>query len=374
MMIVIDGSMGEGGGQILRTSLSLSLVTGRPVRIERIRAGRPKPGLGLQHLACVEAAAAVGGAEVVGAHRGSTDLEFRPRRVRPGAYTFRVGSAGSATLVLQTVLPPLLLAETASSLEIEGGTHNPFAPPFDFLARSYLPLISRLGPRLSCELIRPGFYPAGGGRFRVDIEPVSQLGSLELLERGDLRSYRATAWCSRVPAEVGERELAVVRADLGWGVDECRLEQVRNPVGPGNALTLEIEAEHVTAVFSAFGERGRPSEVVAQSAIRSAKDWLRIGAPVDEHLADQLLLPLVLGQGGRFRTQTTSSHFVTNLDVIRRFLDREIRVESGLVSVSRPESTASIGDDRAVIREATARPIGGRGHQPGSEIIGKTAG
>jgi RNA 3'-terminal phosphate cyclase (ATP) len=249
-MIVIDGSMGEGGGQILRTSLSLSMVTGRPVRIENIRAGRPKPGLGLQHLACVEAAAAVSGAEVVGARRGSTDLEFRPDRVRAGAYTFRVGSAGSATLVLQTVLPPLLVAEAPSSLEIEGGTHNPFAPPFDFLARSYLPLISRLGPRFSCDLIRAGFYPAGGGRVRVGIEPVSRLGSLELLERGALRSHRATAWCSRVPAEVGERQLAAVRADLGWGMDDCRLERVRDAVGPGNALTLEIEAEHVTPPFS----------------------------------------------------------------------------------------------------------------------------
>lgn len=335
-MIVIDGSMGEGGGQILRTSLSLSLVTGRPVRIENIRAGRPKPGLALQHLTCVEAAAAVSGAEVAGAHRGSTDLEFRPGRVRAGTYTFRVGSAGSATLVLQTILPPLLLAGDPSALEIEGGTHNPFAPPFDFLARSYLPILSRLGPKLSCDLIRPGFYPAGGGLIRVAIEPVPRLGSLELLERGALLSRLATAWCSRLPHAVGERQLAAVRADLGWGVEECRLEGVPNAVGPGNALTLEIQSEHVTSVFTAFGERGRSAEKVARSAIQAATDWLGSGAPVEEHLADQLLLPLALGEGGRFRTPSTSSHFVTNAEVIRRFLECEIRVEAGCVTVSRP--------------------------------------
>jgi RNA 3'-terminal phosphate cyclase (ATP) len=161
-MLTIDGSQSEGGGQVLRSSLALSLVTGRPFAIENIRAGRKKPGLLRQHLTAVLAAAEVSAAEVEGAALASRRLLFRPGRVRAGDYAFRVGTAGSATLVLQTVLPALLLAEGESTLTLEGGTHNPMAPPVDFLENAYLPLVNRLGPRVKVQLVRPGFYPAGG--------------------------------------------------------------------------------------------------------------------------------------------------------------------------------------------------------------------
>jgi RNA 3'-terminal phosphate cyclase (ATP) len=319
-MITIDGSQGEGGGQILRTSLALSLLTGQPFRLERIRAGRQRPGLLRQHLTAVEAARAVGGAEVIGATLGSQTLEFRPSAVTPGTYWFAVGTAGSATLVLQTVLPPLLTASGPSILTLEGGTHNPFAPPFDFLARCFVPLIERMGPSIELELGQPGFFPAGGGKFHVRIEPVKRLARLDLPERGIIRQRRARAIISRLPAQVAERELRVVREQLDWREDECSVETIAKPVGPGNALLLELEAEQVTGMFTSFGERGRAAEGVAREAADAAAAWLRAEVPVDEHLADQLLLPLALAGGGFFRTVKPSPHSTTNATIIRRFL------------------------------------------------------
>ena len=325
--MIIDGSQGEGGGQILRTSLALSLVTGQPFRLENIRAGREKPGLLRQHLTAVEAATTIGSAAVSGAALGSKTLEFRPGRVQAGNHRFAVGSAGSATLVLQTVLPPLLTAANTSTLTLEGGTHNPFAPPFDFLARCFAPLIQRMGPRLELELRRPGFYPAGGGKFHARIEPVKRLSRLELLQRGAIRQRCARALVSKLPAEVGERELEVVREQLGWAEQECRVETVPNPVGPGNALLLEIETEQVTKVFTSFGERGRPAEEVAREAAEAVGAWLGADVPVDEHLADQLLVPMALAGGGRFRTVKPSLHSTTNAQIIERFLPVKIGFE-----------------------------------------------
>ena len=326
-MITIDGSEGEGGGQLLRTSLALSLVTGQPFRMERIRAKRQKPGLLRQHLTAVEAAKTIGCAEVTGADMNSQTLEFRPAAVTPGNYRFAVGTAGSATLVLQTVLPSLLTASGTSTLRLEGGTHNPLAPPFDFLARSFMPLIHRMGPRVELELTTPGFFPAGGGRFHARIEPVKQLSRLVLSERGAIHGRRARVWLSKLSPDIAERELAVVRDELKWRSEECGVELVPYPKGPGNALVLEIEAEHVTEVFTGFGERGRPAEEVAKLAVAAAKVWLDANVPVDEHLADQLLIPMVLAGGGSFRTTKPSLHTTTNADVIQRFLPVPIRVE-----------------------------------------------
>jgi len=326
-MITIDGSQGEGGGQILRTSLALSLVTGQPFRMERIRAKRQKPGLLKQHLTAVEAAKTVGCGEVEGAALSSQTLEFRPGPITPGNYRFAVGTAGSATLVLQTVLPALLTASSRSTLTLEGGTHNPMAPPFDFLAKCFMPLIHRMGASVELELRRHGFFPAGGGRFHARIEPAKKLPRLDLLERGPVRSRQARILVSKLPEHIGQRELAVVRDELKWREDECAIETVQYPVGPGNAVVLAIESEHVIGVFTGFGERGRPAEEVAKSAVEAAKAWLEAGVPVDEHLADQLLIPLVLAGGGTFRTTKPSLHMTTNAQVIQRFVTIPIRTE-----------------------------------------------
>ena len=212
--ITIDGSEGEGGGQVLRTALALSLVTGRPFRIERIRAGRKKPGLLRQHLTAVQAAVEVSGAHVSGAELGSRSLSFEPAHVRGGDYRLAVGTAGSATLVLQAVLPALLAAHEPSRLTLEGGTHNPYAPPFDFLAKTFLPILRQMGAVVDVALETYGFYPAGGGRFTAAIEPCPRLGRLALLERGQTQVH-ARALVALLGENIAKRELSVVRERLG---------------------------------------------------------------------------------------------------------------------------------------------------------------
>ena len=320
-MLIIDGSQGEGGGQVLRTALALSLVTGAPFRIEKIRARRAKPGLLRQHLTAVSAAVAVGSAEVEGASLGSPSLVFRPGAVKPGEYRFAIGTAGSTGLVLQTVLPALLTAGAPSTLTLEGGTHNPAAPSFDFLARAFLPLVQRMGPRVDATLDRPGFYPAGGGQCTFRIAPAPRLDPLTLLERGAIVRRRARALVARLPRQIADRELAVVRARLGWSEEELEAVVVDGEArGPGNVLLLEIESEHVTELFSGFGQVGVRAEAVAERAVDEARRYLAAGVPVGPHLADQLLMPLALAGGGAFRTTGLSSHSRTNLDVIRAFL------------------------------------------------------
>jgi len=331
-ILTIDGSQGEGGGQVLRSSLAMALVTGRPFVIENIRAGRKKPGLMRQHLTAVEAACKVSGAQVEGAAIGSARLEFRPGKVMAGDYAFRVGTAGSTTLVLQTVLPALLLADGESNLTLEGGTHNPFAPPWDFLAKSFLPLINRMGPCVETTLVRPGFYPAGGGQFTVRVQPARQLGRLELLERGEVRSRRVRAIVANLPLHIAERECRAIAKKTGWE-DTCfSPEEVFDSRGPGNVVLIELECEHVTEIFSGFGQVGVRAEAVALRALDDARAYLAAGVPVGKYLADQLLLPLGIGAhfgsgGGSFRTMALSRHATTHLDMLHRFLDIDATVE-----------------------------------------------
>jgi RNA 3'-terminal phosphate cyclase (ATP) len=326
-MLTIDGSRGEGGGQILRSSLALALATGTPFRIERIRAGRAKPGLMRQHLTALEAATAVGGASVEGAAIGSQEVVFRPSGVRAGTYRFAVGTAGSAGLVLQTVLLALATAGGSSALILEGGTHNPHAPPFDFLAGAFLPLLRRMGARVEARLERAGFYPAGGGRMAIEIGEAFALTPLNLPTRGATLRRRARALVSRLPRQIGDRELAVVRSQLGWAADELEVVVLdEGMAGPGNVLLLEIESAHVTEVFTGFGEVGVRAEAVAEQAAQEARRYLAADVPVGPHLADQLLLPLALAGGGRFRTVPLTRHATTNIEVIRQFLGRSIDV------------------------------------------------
>lgn len=325
-MITIDGSVGEGGGQVLRTALSLSLLSGRPFRIEKIRAGRKRPGLLRQHLTAVKAAAKIGQAKVEGAAIGSAALSFVPGTVRPGEYRFAVGTAGSATLVFQTVLPALMIADGPSRLTLEGGTHNPWAPPFDFLQRAFLPIIGRLGPNVLATLTRPGFYPAGGGEFIVNIEPEPALRPIDLLQRGEIVRCGACAIVSRLPLAIARRELKTIQDCLSLAEDCVTAETVDSP-GPGNCVTIEIQSREITEVFTGFGRKGVPAEKVATGVADEAQRYLAAGVPIGEHLADQLLIPMALAGGGSFRTLPPSSHTRTNIDVLRRFLDAEIRTE-----------------------------------------------
>lgn len=334
-MLELDASQGEGGGQVLRTSLALSIVTQTPIRLRKVRARRSPPGLRRQHLAAVHAAARVSRARVEGAEVGSAELTFVPGEAVPGEYEFDVGTAGSTTLVFQTVLPPLLLASGPSLLTFVGGTHNPMAPPFEFLDRSYLPLVRRAGAVVEAALERPGFYPAGGGRFSVTVEPCPRLAGFELLDRGEIRRRRATALLSNLPRHIAERELRRVEEETGWEPSALEVREVEG-YGPGNILLLEVESDHVTEVFAGFGERGVPAERVADRALWELRRYLDAGVPVGEHLADQLLLLLALAGSGAFATLSPlSGHAATQVDLIPRFLDVRIEVEGGERSVVR---------------------------------------
>src|SRR2546421_12112579 len=323
-MVSIDGSFGEGGGQIIRTSLALSLITGKPFRVFNVRARREKPGLQRQHMTAVTAAAAIGGARVDGAHAGSKEFTIVPGEFRPGEYKFSIGTAGSTMLVLQAILPPLMTADGPSLLLFEGGPHNVKAPPFEFIQKTFLPLVNRTGPSVSVELQRYGFYPPGGGRFNVYVEPSAGLKRLDLLERGAILSERARALCVNLPPHVGEREMAVASEQLGWMPDQLDLEESTNALSGGNVFTIDIESEQLTEVFTGIGERGVRAEAVAARVVHEAQKYLEVGAPVGEHLADQLLIPMALARGGSYTTSTPTLHTTTNIDVIKKFLPVEI--------------------------------------------------
>jgi RNA 3'-terminal phosphate cyclase (ATP) len=324
-MIEIDGSKGEGGGQIVRTAVGLSLVRGKPVAIHKIRANRRKPGLGHQHCTAIAAAAAIGGARVIGNHVGSRELVFEPGATRPGTYVFQVGTAGSATLVLQTILPALLLAPLTTTVAIEGGTHNPLAPPFEFIERAFLPIVARLGPRVQARLERHGFYPKGEGRIAVEVHPVPALSPLELPARGRLLKIAVRALVARLPRHIAEREVRTVETVLrDQGPTAAEVVELTDAPSPGNVLAVEVVSEHVTEVFTAIGERGVPAETVAQTAANEARNYLLSGAPVGPRLADQLVIPLALAGGG-FATTALTSHTTTNIDVVRQVLGVELK-------------------------------------------------
>jgi RNA 3'-terminal phosphate cyclase (ATP) len=336
--VELDGSQGEGGGQILRSALTLSMITGTPFRIGHIRAKRKKPGLLRQHLTAIEAAAAISGARVEGALAGSQSLTFAPQAIRGGDYRFAIGTAGSCTLVLQTVLPALWYADAPSTVTVSGGTHNPGAPPADFLIRAWLPLMRRMGAVSELELLRHGFYPAGGGEVRARVAP-SRLAPLKLCERGEPRAMRAEAVVAAVPGNVARRELEVVAC--GFSGIETQIRELPQREGPGNALLLELAHGHVTELFTSFGERGISAEAVAGRVVKEAHAWLASGAAVGEHLADQLALPLALAGGGSFTTHMQASHLTTNLDVIERFLPVRAQVEPAgrgwRISIAKPD-------------------------------------
>ncbi len=326
-LVLIDGAMGEGGGQILRTCLALSLCLGKPFRIINLRARRKKPGFRHQHLASVNAAAKIGGARIEGAALGSQELMFAPTTIRPGHYHFDIGTAGSTTLVLQSVLPALLIANGPSTLILEGGTHNPFAPPFDFLQQVFLPIINRMGPKVEACLERPGYYPKGGGRLSVTIQPTKKLEAFCLHERGKIREQRATATVAGLPRHIARREICVIGQKLGWGEECLYIKEEPADMGPGNIVTIEIKSEYISEVFTGFGERGVRAETVADRVAKAALRYLHAGVPVCDHLADQLLLPFALAGGGSYNTIKPSLHTRTNSEVLKLFMDIGISMD-----------------------------------------------
>lgn len=334
--LTIDGSYGEGGGQILRTALSLSAVTGRPFRIHSIRAGRREPGLRPQHVAAVRAVAAICGARVAGEALGSRKLTFQPTDApKAGEYTVDVqalsgtGSAGSATLIFQALLPPLALARASSRLTLRGGTHVRWSPPFHYLSEVYLPALTGAGYTAEVALHRWGWYPAGGGEFVARIAPAEGLAPLQLLDRGRLLDVFGVSAASNLPDHIIERqaERAVRRLRARHIKAEVALE--RPPAdGPGTALFLLARYEAVAAGFTGFGRVRYPAERVADDAVDPLDAYIGSRASVDPHLADQLVVPLALVPGASlYTTSEVTRHLLTVAWLASQFLGRDITVE-----------------------------------------------
>jgi RNA 3'-terminal phosphate cyclase (ATP) len=321
-MIKIDGSEGEGGGQVLRTSASLSLVTGEPFHITNVRGKREKMGLMRQHVTSLEAACAISDSECDGLQVGSSEIIFRPGSIKAGNYKFAVGTAGSTNLVLQTILPALIFADGPSHVILEGGTHNLMAPPFDFIERAFLPIINRMGPTISAKLVRHGFYPQGGGRIEIDIDP-APLQRIECVDRGKLRSTSGTAYFAGLPHEIATREVRAANKILGWEDGAIGIRELPEDRGPGNILILEAAFENVSEVVAGFGKLGLKAERLAKTAANRMKGYLASNAFAGPYLADQLLLPFALSGGGSFTTVKPSQHSFTGAGIVERFTGRK---------------------------------------------------
>jgi RNA 3'-terminal phosphate cyclase (ATP) len=336
-VLTIDGSYGEGGGQVLRTSLALSAITGQPVCIEKVRAGRRKPGLRPQHLTGVRAMAKICSARVQGGKLGAQEVTFAPQtEPRAGTYTFDVaqaakgGSAGSVSLLLHTVLLPLALAPGTSQLTLRGGTHVAWSPPLDYLKRVYLPTLARMGVRAKVNVKKWGWYPIGGGEVAVKIEGTGPgLDGLDLRDCGELLRVRGVSASSNLPKHIRVRqERAALQALRSSGIN-ARIQVLDAPSkGQGTVVFLWAECANALAGFTSLGELGKPAERVAEEAARDLLEYVHGDAALDRHLADQLVLPMALARSpSQFTTETVTQHLLTNAWVVNQFLPGRVRVD-----------------------------------------------
>jgi RNA 3'-terminal phosphate cyclase (ATP) len=333
-MIEIDGSLGEGGGQVLRTSLTLSIITGKPFCISTIRKNRSKPGLKAQHLKAVDAAAAISKAQVEGAALNSESLTFAPSAIRSGRYRFDIGTAGAATLVLQTVLVPLSMADSASSIIITGGTHVPWSPCFDYLSLQWLHYLQLIGFDAQIDLDQAGFYPKGGGRISATIRPARPNSPLKLAKRGRLLKVTGVSAVANLPQDIAERQKrqAMLRLQkIGWGNStpdiRIKLESLRSPV-KGTYLLLLARFEESQCCYFSLGKLGKPAERVADDAIDAFASFVETDGVVDQYLVDQLLIPLCISHGeSQIRTSQITRHTITNAEIIRAFLPARIVID-----------------------------------------------
>ena len=341
--VEIDGSFGEGGGQILRTSLTMSLITGKPFHITKIRAGREKPGLSHQHLEAIQAAARISNSPVDGASLRSMELSFHPGKTEPGDYLFEVATAGAMPLVFQTVVLPLTFTGKPCKLEFKGGTHVPWSPPYEYLKEVWGSVVHDLGFDVAFELHQAGYYPQGGGHFTATVKPLNSFSPLNLQERPKLQKLRLIAVLSSLPDTVAQREFRVVEQCLAkLGLAEYLTTEIRSyqSRGPGNLLSLTAQMQGFAAGFSSMGARGKSAEAVAQELCDDFTSFWGQKYPVDQHLADQLLLPLTFAHGtSAYCVEKVTQHLLTNAAIIKLFEPVSIEIigkegEPGVVKVT----------------------------------------
>lgn len=343
-MIEIDGSFGEGGGQILRTALSLSSLFLKPFRIFNIRKGRKKPGLMPQHLTCVRAMQLISGAEVAGDKIGSSVLVFKPKSVKAGEFFFDIGTAGSTSLVLQTIVPSLIFSSEKTSVILKGGTHVPFSPSFDYIAEVFAPVLGKMGIRIELKIESYGFYPKGGGNIRVDIFPAKDIKPLRVTERGAILMIKGYSGTGNLPLSIAERQKsAAIKKiqteikDLMQPVD-IEILNVSSP-GQGTFIYLHSETEKAIAGFTSLGERGKKAEAVGEEAAEEFSEYYFTNVAFDRHLPDQIVLYLSMSkEESIFTTSCITQHLMTNLWVIGLFTGFHYSVagtigETGLVKI-----------------------------------------
>jgi RNA 3'-terminal phosphate cyclase (ATP) len=341
--ITIDGSYGEGGGQILRSALSLAMLTRQSLKLVNIRSGRKKPGLRPQHLASVQACATISRARLAGAELGSKAFTFSPAATNPGSYTFSIGTAGAATLVLQTLIPPLSTAEEKSNLVVSGGTHVPWSPPYHYFEQVFAAVINRLGFKCHPAIRHWGWYPKGGGEIQVRVQPRESLKSMFLDKPFELRHVSGLSASSKLPEHVRVRQKKQVQMRLQQVGVTSEIELLDIPaMNPGSLVFLCAQGKNSFAGFSALGARGKPAEQVADEAAEALICFLDGEAALDPHLADQILIYLAVTPGQhRFTTSRITQHLLTNAWVVEKFLPVKFEV------------TGALGDPGMVIKKDT---------------------
>ena len=331
-ILEIDGDYGEGGGQILRSGLSLSAILQCPIRINNIRAGRKKPGLAPQHLTCVNAVATITNAEVIGGALGSQTLTFRPQEICGGNYTFDVAdirpSAGALSLVFQSVALPLSYAKTPSTVTLRGGTHVPWSPTVHYLREIFIPMAAKFGFEGSIRLNRWGWYPKGGGEAIATVQPITDWCGVQLGHRGKLQAIHGISAASNLPEHIINRQQNQIQKRLARLNSPVNIERVKGEsIGQGTLVFLKAEFENAQAGFSALGARGKRAETIADEACQALAGFLGSNAAIDPHLADQLILPMALAKGeSRFTTSRITRHLTTNIWLVQQFLPIKFEV------------------------------------------------
>jgi len=333
----IDGRYGEGGGQILRTALTLSAILRAPVHIDHIRGNREKPGLRPQHLMAVNALATITGAKVEGAKLDSSNLLFEPGEIRGGKYSFHIGTAGSTGLVIQALIPVLLFGKIPSQIEITGGTHVPWSPPFHYLQVVFLPALKKMGGAVSLEIDTWGWYPKGGGKVKALIKDTKGLEAIHLSNRGKLLSLHILSAISNLPLAIGERQRdqALKRIEYLGIRPNTSIEKAPSP-GQGSFLFLAAQFEGSIGGFTSLGKKGKRAEEVADDACDEFIEFLDSKGVIDIHLADQLVPYMALAKGrSTFTTESITEHLLTNIWVVEQFLPLrfDIEEETGKIAV-----------------------------------------
>ncbi|HXY61826.1 MAG TPA: RNA 3'-terminal phosphate cyclase [Nitrospirota bacterium] len=344
-VVRIDGSYGEGGGQILRTSLALASALGRPLEIINIRKTRQKPGLQPQHLTSVLAAAAISRAHVEGAELSSTSILFLPGALLGGNYDFNVaekrGSAGSTSLVLQTIMLPLCFADQPANVTVHGGTHVPWCPTFHYLKFIFLPMLSRINAKIALDIKKWGWYPGGGGTVMARVIPCGEMVPIRIPNRGRLIRATGISAVANLPRDIAVRQRnRAVNALLEKGIDaDMEIVDASSP-GKGTLVFLKVESENSIAGFDALGAIGKRAEEVADEACQSFLTYVKEQAALDPHLADQIVPYLALARGDSvFTTSSITRHLLTNIWVVKQFLDADVQVtgkegEAGQITIS----------------------------------------